>query len=404
MTRLPDSSDTPNDDAPNAAVRRIGPYRLMRRVAEGGMSSVYQAYDDESQRTVAVKVLSDSLSTKPEFVRRFRREARWSQMLRHEHIVRGLTSGYDRPTGKHYLAMDFIAGPTAAAILAESKRLPISLVARIGIDIASALSFLHGVHFVHRDVKPENILLHPHGSAKLADLGLVRKIDGASDLTASNQGIGTPYYMPHEQAQNSSLVDGRSDLFSLGATLYHLATGELPFPGETHEAIALGKESGAFRPARSVWGDVPHDLDLILSKMLDRNIRQRYQNAADVVADLKKTGAAASPKQFAAFIESGTTSAETGSAHPLTATRTDLPAGKLPLRQNHGPRAVAVIGLAALCGFAAWMSQGQPNDGANPCDEWDQTAADGTVCGPDAEFSTDRRQVLTASPSVPYKS
>jgi serine/threonine protein kinase len=350
MTARTHQPDLPDGHGPNdSTVRRVGPYRLLRRVAAGGMSSVYQAYDDESRQTVAVKLLADPLSSKPEFVRRFRREARLTQLLRHPNIVRGLSSGYDRLAGKHYLGLEYVAGPTAAAAVRPIGRLPVGIVARIGIDIASALAYIHRVHFVHRDVKPENILFDPAGSAKLADFGLVKKINGTSDLTASNQGVGTPYYMPHEQAQNSSIVDGRSDIFSLGATLYHLASGELPFPGETQEMIEEGKKTGTFRPARSVHSDIPVAMDLILTRMLSRDVRHRFQQAAEVVAELTATGLAASPEEFAVFIESGQAPSESTPADTLAATRPDLVLRTEPTKKRSGPRLVAFLGLTALC-------------------------------------------------------
>lgn len=399
-----DPNRIPND-APTLVVRQIGPYRLMRRVAAGGMSSVYQAFDENTHNTVALKVLADSLSTKPEFVRRFKREARITQLLRHENIVRGVASGYDRETGKHFLAMEYVSGQTAAMAIARDNRLPIPFVVRIAIDIASALSFLHSVQFVHRDVKPENILLDPNGSSKLADFGLIRKIDSGSDLTAANQGVGTPYYMPHEQAQNSSLVDGRSDIFSLGATLYHLATGELPFPGETQEIIDAGKESGAFRPARVVMPGFPLDFDRILSRMLDRNLRQRYQNADEVIVDLVETKLAATPEQFSKYLEYESPCAETDSVDSLAPTRTDLTALQPRQKKGHGPRMIGTLALAAFCGVTALLAGDRYSE---PCQCSYHLAADDSpnfsLCCPDNELTIERMQELNATQLNPSKS
>lgn len=401
MTPLPELPDSQSDGhAP--AVRRVGPYRLLRRVAAGGMSAVYQAYDEAAGFTVALKVLADDLSQKPEFVRRFRREARITQLLKHTNIVRGLDAGYDRDGGKHYLAMAFVAGPTAAAALAARGPLPVPVVVRVALDVAAALGHLHGVLFVHRDVKPENILFDPTGAALLADYGLVRKIDGQSDLTASNQGVGTPYYMPHEQAQNSSFVDGRSDLFSLGATLYHLATGVLPFPGDTQEEIEAGKKSGTFRSAHAVNPAVPAAFDRILSRLLDRDVRRRYQSAEDVLADLTATGLAASPTQFAAFLRT-TGDAETATC-PLAATRADLPVTRPPAPTAWQPKAIAVLGLCAAVLGGAWAVA--PREKAPVyCDPHDEARRlDGCVCAPEPAYPTDRRQELSGLPPFPAKS
>ena len=395
MTTLPQQPDLPDGSGANdSSVRRVGPYRLLRRVAAGGMSSVYQAYDDETRQTVAVKLLADPLSTKPEFVRRFRREARLTQLLRHANIVQGLSSGYDRNAGKHYLGLEYIAGPTAAFAVHSIERLPIAIVARIGIDIASALAHIHRVHYVHRDVKPENILFDPTGSAKLADFGLVKKINGTSDLTASNQGVGTPYYMPHEQAQNSSIVDGRSDIFSLGATLYHLATGELPFPGETQEMIEEGKKTGTFRQARSIQSDVPDAMDRILTRMLNRDVRQRFQQASEVVAELTATGLAASPEAFAAFIEFVRTPNDAKPADTLAATRPDLVIRSETKNKRTGPRLVAFLGLTMMCSFFSGSMHGPESKCACPPSTSLQSFVPADVCRPERDHQSQPPEVL----------
>jgi serine/threonine-protein kinase len=338
MTRSPDPVPTPAD-----ALRRVGPYRILRKLAQGGMSSVYVAYDESQKQSVAVKVLADHLANTPEFVRRFRREARLLQLLRHPNIVRGLHSEFDRDTGKRYLAMDYVDGPTAAQALAATKRIPAKIAARIGIEIAGALGFLHGIQFVHRDVKPDNILLDPKGTAKLVDFGLVKKIDGGAELTASNQGVGTPYYMPYEQAQNSSLVDGRSDLFSLAATLYHLTTGHLPFPGATQDEIDGGKKSGTFRPV----GPRPEPaFDRVLTKCLHRDVRQRYQTAGELIRDLEPL--AATNDDLADWL--ATHASEPCETDVLAPTRPDLPR---PGRR-FGPHAVAFLAIVGLAGGSVW--------------------------------------------------
>ena len=216
-----DDRDSQPANGPGAP-QAVAGYRLLRQIGEGGMSAVFQSYDVAAGRPVAVKLLSDHLAAQPEFVGRFYREARLSRVLEHPHIVRGFTSGFDPFANKHYLVLEYIDGPTA---LARLGRLSVGAVVRIGIDAARAPEFLHDRGYVHRDVKPDNILLDPDGGAKLADLGLAKRLTDDSHLTAVHQGVGTTYYMPYEQAVNANLVDGRSDLFALGATLYHLLAG-----------------------------------------------------------------------------------------------------------------------------------------------------------------------------------
>src|SRR5215207_9708667 len=137
------------------APRAVAGFRLLRKIGEGGMSAVYQSYDVSADRPVAVKILADHLAGQPEFVGRFYREARLSRVLEHTNIVQGYASGFDADANKHYLVLEFIDGPTTHGALARLGRLPVGVVVRIGIDIATALEFLHDRQYVHRDVKPD---------------------------------------------------------------------------------------------------------------------------------------------------------------------------------------------------------------------------------------------------------
>lgn len=314
--RPPDAATLDGTGEPRA----VGGYRLLRRVGDGGMSSVFLSYDVPAGRAVAVKLLADHLAGQQEFVNRFYREARLSRLLRHPNVVHGYAAGFDPAAGKHYLVLEFIDGPSAHAALARLGRLPVGVAVRIGLDIARALDFLHGKNYVHRDVKPDNVLLHPDGVAKLADLGLAKRLSDDSHLTAVNFGVGTSYYMPYEQAMNPVLVDGRSDIFALGATLYHLLTGDVPFPGATHEEVIKGKAANRFRPARGLNPEVPVGLDAVLTATLARDPERRFQQAADLIAALERTGLATRIPSFAP-----------GAAVPVevpvldTPTRADLP-------------------------------------------------------------------------------
>src|SRR5262249_20942610 len=166
------------------------------------------------------------------------------------------------------------------------------------LDIARALEHAHSRNVVHRDIKPDNILITTTGVAKLADLGLAKRTDEASHLTAARQGFGTTYYMPYEQAMNAKAVDGRSDIYALGATFYHLLTGEVPFSGSTHLEVVDKKNLGFYPPATSLNPLIPVVLDRVLEKMLAREPRDRYQTASELIVDLERANLASPVPSF----------------------------------------------------------------------------------------------------------
>jgi serine/threonine-protein kinase len=303
-----------------AAPRTVAGFRLLRRIAEGGMSAVFQSYDVTGARPVAVKILADHLAGQPEFVGRFYREARLSRVLEHPNIVQGYASGFDPEVGKHFLVLELVDGPSAHAACGRPGRLPVGMAVRIGLDIARALAFLHARQYVHRDVKPDNILLHPDGGAKLADLGLAKRLCDDSQLTAIHQGVGTSYYMPYEQAVNANLVDGRSDIFALGATLYHLLTGEVPFTGGTHDEIVREKWEGTFRPIRASTPTVPPGVAELVEATLACDPRARVQTADRLADALAATGLAT---RLPAFPSAGESQSESHPPPDDAPTRTD---------------------------------------------------------------------------------
>jgi len=275
-----------------ADLRLLGKHRILRSIGSGGMSEVFLAYDGTLRRQIAVKVLADHLSTNHTFVNRFEQEGRLSKQLSHPRIVKGYSYGRDKVSGRYFMTMEFVDGPTAQERLEKEGRFPLSAAVRIVIDIALALEYLHHQRYVHRDIKPGNILLEPDGRAKLADLGVAKFLEKDCGLTTIDQNVGTPYYMPWEQSVNSSLVDIRTDIFALGATLYHLVTGHVPFPGEDEAAIAKAKARGIYKPAREHDPALPALFDTILERMLARDPRKRFACARDLAEVLTASGLA----------------------------------------------------------------------------------------------------------------
>ncbi len=286
------------------------------------MSTVYLSYDVAAGTPIAVKLLADHLAHSREFVGRFYREAHLSRLLSHPHLVRGSAAGYDRDSAKHYLILEYVDGPTTHAAMRLLGRFPTGAAVKVGIDIARALSYMHDRMYIHRDVKPENILLQQNGIAKLADLGLAKRLNDDSHLTSVSQGVGTSYYMSYEQSLNANLVDGRSDIFALGATLYHLLTGEVPFRGNTHEEIVREKEVDALFPVRERHPEVPVALAAILTRTLARDPRSRFQSAREFAEALEATGLATPIPPLPAF--GGEVANESREADVQLPTRADL--------------------------------------------------------------------------------
>jgi eukaryotic-like serine/threonine-protein kinase len=279
-------------------LRQLGDYRLLRRLGEGGMGSVFLGYQEGDDRHVAIKILPERLASNQGAIDRFYREAKSGALLNHPNIVRNLVVGQDKATSKHYLVMDYVDGPSALEVLQRQGRLSVGDSVHIALDIARALEHAHSRNIVHRDIKPDNILITQSGVAKLADLGLAKRTDEASHLTGARQGFGTPYYMPYEQALNAKYADGRSDIYALGATLYHLVTGEVPFQGVTHLEVVDKKNIGKYPPASFYNPDVPAALDSILAQMLARDPADRYQTASELIVDLERSGLAAPVPSF----------------------------------------------------------------------------------------------------------
>jgi serine/threonine protein kinase len=300
--------------------KTIGGRRLLRRLGAGGMSEVYLGYDIERHGHVAVKVLPEDLAKNATYVDRFRREADVGQLIDHPDIVRCFAAGQDARTGRRYLVLEYVKGHSAQSRLEKDGPLSLADATRVMLDIARALEELHHRGYVHRDVKPGNILIRDDdGRAKLADLGVAKLLADSAELTSLDQGIGTPFYMPWEQTLNASLVDPRSDLFALGATFYHLITGRVPFPGKDVAEVARLKDDGSFTPVRMTNPSLPRSVDTILAKLLARMPKDRFQNAAQLIDVLAASGLAA---------EKSVSSPLSDTDLPPSATRPDLKAAR----------------------------------------------------------------------------
>jgi serine/threonine-protein kinase len=264
-------------------------YHILRALGEGGMAAVFLAYDVDSKKRVAIKILSDSMAQDKVNVDRFYREARIGSALQHPHLVRTLRFGRDADTGRHAMVMEYIDGPSCEYILSRDGRMTVDDATLVIYHVSKALAFLHSQSVIHRDVKPDNILLGTDGIAKLADFGLAKRLGGVEDVTTMSTGVGSMWYMPLEQARNAACVDQRSDLFALGATFYHMLTGQVPFPGDSHAEVVAKKLAGQYVPASKLNRQVPASIDHILCRLLATDPRKRFATALDLMIELERS-------------------------------------------------------------------------------------------------------------------
>ncbi len=265
---------------------QLGHFVIEERIGTGGMGSVFRSLDTRLQRTVALKVLAPELSRDPSSVERFRNEARAAAQLDHENIARVFYIGED--SGLHFIAFEFIRGINVRELIYQQGRMDPAEAVNYVLQIASALNHTTQAGVVHRDIKPSNIIITDSSRAKLVDLGLARKESSASaaDLTSAGTTLGTFDYISPEQAKDPRNVDVRSDIYSLGCTLYHMLTGEAPYPDGTVLQKLLdhqGKEppDPAKKNAR-----VSDDLSAVVRKMMASDPRRRYTTPDQLIRDL----------------------------------------------------------------------------------------------------------------------
>jgi serine/threonine protein kinase len=262
-------------------------WTIIRKLGQGGMGAVYKAvHSVMAKKVVAMKVLAPNLANNPDFVARFEREAKSAGALDHPNVVAGMDYG-QTTSGAPYFAMEFIDGYSAKDLLDKHGKLKVPDALRIVRDVAQALDHAAECKLIHRDIKPDNIMVTKRdGVVKLADLGLAKQMDDENSMTQTGSGFGTPYYMPPEQARNAKYVDARSDIYALGATLYHLLTGKVPFTGDTAMEVLIAKEKGTYSKPSASNPDVPSSVNLLIDKMMAKDPNHRFQSAAELLKQL----------------------------------------------------------------------------------------------------------------------
>lgn len=266
-------------------ITALGDFRLLKKLGEGGMGAVYKAHQISLDREVAIKVLSKHLAANPDFVERFQREARIMAKLDHPNILRCYNVGEEH--GWRYFAMEFVDGGSMQGVLDKYGKLSVGDALHVAIDCARGLQHAHEQNMIHRDIKPDNILLTKKGVVKVADMGLAKAHGENVSVTRTGTGAGTPVYMSPEQARDAKHVDHRTDIYSLGCMLYTFLTGKPPFAGDTYVELFEAKEKAKFEPVRKHNDEVPERLSLMIDKMLAKDAKLRYQTCAELIKDLE---------------------------------------------------------------------------------------------------------------------
>jgi serine/threonine protein kinase len=357
-------------------------YELLEKVGEGGMASVYKARHRPTGTIVAVKILAPEVARKPVLLKRFEQEFRAAGRLDHPNIVRSLDFDYHQ--GGPFLVMEYVEGESLGQRVEREGRFSEAEAVHMISQIAKALDYAHHRGVIHRDIKPDNILRGQNGQARLTDLGLVKQSSDDLDLTRPGQGLGTPNFMAPEQFSNAKRIDHRCDIYGLGATLYMLVTGELPFVARTPVLSLRMKAFGELTPPRQLVPELSEHAERAMLRAMSVDPNQRQGSCAEFVDELhglvpERTAPLTPPKTPGPIRRTEEARKTPQAARPDKKTMPTLPApssavstpvmvtlgvpGENPAADGGGvdessPWQWILVGLTALAaslvGFAAW--------------------------------------------------
>ncbi|NLM63132.1 MAG: Stk1 family PASTA domain-containing Ser/Thr kinase [Mollicutes bacterium] len=260
-----------------------GRYKIIRLIGEGGMANVYLAEDTILDRKVAVKILRGDLAEDEKFIRRFQREAISASSLSHPNIVEIYDVGED--SGKYFIVMEYIDGRTLKSLIKKRGGLTLEEVVDIMLQLTSAIAHAHDSYIIHRDIKPQNVLILDDGRLKITDFGIAMALN-SNELTQTNSVMGSVHYLPPEQA-NGNVATIKSDIYSLGILMYELLTGKIPFRGENAVEIAIKQMKEQIPSVRKQNPDIPQSIENIILKACAKNPKNRYDSVAEMYMDLE---------------------------------------------------------------------------------------------------------------------
>ncbi|MFO7900720.1 MAG: protein kinase [Planctomycetota bacterium] len=343
----------------------IDGYRILDSLGEGGMGTVWKAQQVSLDRVVALKVLPPALSRAEKLVERFRREALATARLNHPNIVAAIDVGRQERPGEadlYYFVMEYVDGESVDDVVRRDGPIEPRRAARIAIDVARALDHAWTeAGIVHRDIKPANILISRKGVVKLADLGLARSVRETAGLTTAGLPLGTPHYVSPEQAEGRTDLDARSDIYSLGATLFHMLTGGPPFDGDSPAAI-MARHVNEDAPApHDVDRSVPLMLSAVVQKMMDRDPGRRYRSPGEAAEELERFVRGDRPLAYTRMADAyeSVHGRPPFEAPPPSATQMLEAAGfrRRPRRPFNRAALIGTLLFLAGAGLAAWYAQ-----------------------------------------------
>jgi serine/threonine-protein kinase len=326
-----------------------GRFEIVELIGKGGMSSVFKAHDRLLDRIVAIKVLHPHFTEDEEYVERFRREARSVAQLSHPNIVTVIDRGEDE--GRQYIVFEYVEGENLKQLLERTGPMPVRDALIMALQMARALSFAHGRGLIHRDVKPQNVLLNPDGQAKMTDFGIARSMD-VQGVTITGTVLGTSEYIAPEQARGNQ-VDAQTDVYSLGVVLYELLTGGVPYDGDNFVTVALRHVNEPVPSVLEHRPEVPPRLALAIERAMAKSPSERYESMDDFVNELETNLAELDPVTEEATM----------------ITRRPLAHRQRPPRRRRGfgvlwpiAAVLAIVGVAGLAALGAlWLRDRDSN-------------------------------------------
>jgi len=331
-----------------------GRYRLEAVVGTGGMSTVYRALDTVLERQVAIKLMHREIAKDSDQLERFRREARAVAQFNHPHVVGVIDAGEDENTP--YIVFEYVEGETLKERIRRNGRLAIPEAVAYAIEIARALGAAHAASIVHRDVKPQNVLIDEEGTAKVTDFGIARSLE-QDGLTADGRVLGTTDYVSPEQALGHG-VTGQSDLYSLGIVLFEMLTGDVPFHGDNQVAVAMRHVREELPDLQIRRPEVSSALAAVVDRATDKDLKRRYADDRELIADLEDVLA----------IETARAGQVTGEATAVLRTLPPSSRARVPLRVRLKPRLMIPLLLLAIAAVAVILilAAGETHRGTGP--------------------------------------